>query len=557
MMSEKCVETSTANWRRIAFLLPSIFTIGIIWSHYHLPGITADGVTYLQIARNILYGKGLGWQALWVPPLHSILIAGYSYITGISDLLEATAMVAPLMFLCLVLAVYYLALEIFDLRTALVASFFTALFPHLLFIAFSPEAEITYAFFLTLSLLLFIRTVMRRSTAYSIATGISFALAWMARSEGFIVMVLVFACVVSVQGRLFYRSTICRHCLLSTLFFMLSAAPYLLFLQKHYGNVVISPKSSYVMIWMKSQVYHDNDKGEMGNDELWGLTPDGEKLRWQEPKGVKYLVDFLMSHPKKSLSVYLHNLGMELPGRIPNNSGMERYPQTYPVYFVLGAVASVFMAWGNFAKEKRTVLLSPFLILFILPIFTGGWWKYLIPYLPLVIVMAAKSFSVGTRIFGEKLFPANAARMGSMLLTVTAAVLGARFIFALHPFSLAQTVPLPIAPSTDVSTRYSLNEEARKAGQFGAQRFGPGKNYMASWGKIVYYLNGLWTALPVADDQELLAYARRNRVDYIVLESKGKQSMAEPGPLPGLELEARYRSSSYPYSADFYRVLPQ
>jgi hypothetical protein len=157
-------------------------------------------------------------------------------------------------------------------------------------------------------------------------------------------MVLVFACVVSVQGRLFYRSTICRHCLLSTLFFILSAAPYLLFLQKHYGSVVISPKSSYVMIWMKSQVYHDNDKGEMGNDELWGLTPDGEKLRWQEPKGVKYLVDFLMSHPKKSLSVYLHNLGMELPGRIPNNSGMERYPQTYPVYFVLGAVASVFMA---------------------------------------------------------------------------------------------------------------------------------------------------------------------------------------------------------------------
>lgn len=557
-MPETRFETSAARMRRFAALLPSVLTLVVIWSHYRLPGVTADGVTYLQIARNILLGKGLGWQALWAPPLHSVLMAGTSYLTGVGDLLQVAGIVAPLMFFCLVMAVYYLALEIFDLRTALVASFFTALFPHLLFIAFSPEAEITYAFFLTLSLLLFTRTVTRRSTAYAVATGISFALAWMARSEGVIVMALIFACATALQGRRFYRSTVFKYCLLSTFFFMMTASPYLLFLHKHYGSVVISPKSSYVLIWMKSRIYHDNDKGEMGNDELWGLTPDGQKLRWQEPKGIKDLVDYLMSHPEKSLSVYLHNLGMEVPGRIPNNSGMERYPQTYPIYFALASLLAIFMPWGSFAREKRAALLAPLLILFILPVFTEGWWKYLVPYLPVVIIMAAKGFAAGTGVVADKLCPRDAARVGGLLLTLTAAVIGARFLFALHPFSLASAAPSPIAPSAEISFRQSMAEEARKAGEWGALQLGSGKNYMVFWSKIVYHLNGLWTALPVADYREILEYARVNQVDYIVTELAGEESMAQPeSPPPGLELALSYRSATYPYKVNFYKVLPR
>ena len=547
--------TSSLTIRRFAVLFPSLLALWVIWSNYHLPGVSADGVTYLQIARNILLGKGLGWQALWAPPLHSILIAATSYLTGNVNLLAAAGTVAPLMFFCLVLAVYFLALEIFDLRSALVASFFTALSPHLLFTAFSTEAEITYAFFLTLSLLLFSRTVIRGSRAYAVATGISFALAWMARSEGFLVMACVFACATLVQGRRFYRSSIFRYCLLSTMFFVLTASPYLVFLHGHYGKVIISPKSSYVLIWMKGRIYHDNDKGEMGNEELWGLTPDGTRLRWQEPKGLTDLIDYLMSHPKKSLTVYLHNLGMEVPGRIPNNSGMERYPQPYPVYFALAALLAAFLSWGSFSREKKVALLAPFLMLLVLPVFTEGWWKYLIPYLPLLTILAAKGFSAASSLIAQKLPPPKAARIGALLLTVTSLAIGARFHLALHPFSLGKSAPSPIAPTTDVSNRLNMAEEARKAGQWGARRFGPGKNYMVMWSKIVYYLDGLWTARPIADYNELLAYAQQNGVDYIVVELVGEQSKIEPGQAPGLEHAARYQSSTYPYAVDFYRVL--
>lgn len=541
---------------RLAGLLPASLALLVIWYHYRIPGVSADGVTYLQIARNILMGKGLGWQALWVPPLHSILIAGASLLAGLPDLLNAAGLVSPLMFFGLVMAVYYLALELFDLRSALVAAFFTALFPHLHFIAFSAEAEITYTFLLTLALLFFARSVLRSSRAYAIAAGVTFSLAWMARSEGFLIMAFVFACATALQGRAFHRSKVFRYCLLGTLFFMLVSAPYLLFLHKHYGSWVISPKSSYVLIWMKSRIYHDNDKGEMGNDELWGLTPDGAKLRWQEPKGLTDLAQYLMSHPRHSISVYLHNLGLELPGRIPNNSGMERYPQPYPVYLVLSAMLALFLPWGAFPREKRVILLAPLLILLVLPLFTEGWWKYMIPYLPVVILMAAKGFSGGTAMVAERLSPRRAALWGGGLLSVVAIVIGGRFLFALHPFSL-RAPAAAAAPSADISTRILLAEEARKAGQWGVQQFGPGKNYMASWSKIIYYLEGQWTALPVADLPELLRYARRNEVDYIVVETAGAASAATIAAPEGTELAGVYRSSVSPYAAVFFRLLPR
>lgn len=539
--------------RRLAFLFPIILAALVVWSGYRVPGLTADGVTYLQIARNILMGKGLGWQALWASPFHSILVAGVSALAGIPDLLTASGIVSAGMFFCLVVAVYYLALELFDLRTALVAALLTALSPHLDFIAFSPEAEITFTFLLVLALLFVARAVARGSKLYAGAAGVAFALAWMTRSEGLLAMVFVFAAVTALQGRAFHRSQLFRYSLLGALFFMLTAAPYLLFLHKHYGSFVMSPKASYVMIWMKGKVYHDNDKDETGNDELWGLTADGSRLRWQEPKGIGDLVGYLMSHPRRSASVYLHNLGMELPGRIPNNSGMERYPQLYPLYLALPALLALFLPWGSAAREKKAILAAPLLILLVLPVFTEGWWKYLVPYLPVLVLLAARGLSGGSALLAERVVPGRAATVAGVLLCGIAVAIGARFVHARHPFAL-ETHEAAAGPSSDVSGRALANEEARKAGLYAVTRFGAGKNYMATWGKIVYHLEGEWTALPVAADTDVLNYARRNGVDYVVVELLGPSAAGEV-PVPrGFELAGVYRSLLVKYTAAFYRV---
>ena len=118
------------------------------------------------------------------------------------------------------------------------------------------------------------------------------------------------------------------------------------------------------------------------------------------------------------------------------------------------------------------------------------------------------------------------------------------------------TVAAPAAASADPTDRHQLAVEARKAGQWGALRFGPGKNYMADgWTKMPYYLDGLWTEYPVASYLATLAFARRQGVDYFVVERVGEGSKAQPDYAPGLAHEARYRSDSYPYVVDFYRIL--
>ncbi|MBI1920711.1 MAG: glycosyltransferase family 39 protein [Geobacter sp.] len=546
----------TASPRKRAMVFfPVLIALAVIAGQYQMPGISADGVTYLQIARNILMGKGLGWQALWAPPLHSILIAGVSYVTGIGDLLRVVSIVSPLMFFLLVIAVYYLAISLFDQKTALVASIFTALSPHLLFIAFSPEGEITYTFFLTFSILLFMLTIIRGGYVFAIASGIAFALAWMARSEGFIVMALIFLCVIVAQGRGFYRSAAFKYCLLATLAFMLTASPYLVFLKRHYGAWVISPKSTYVLIWMKSRIYHDNDKGEINNEELWGLTPDGTKLRWQEPSGIGDLAAYLMSHPRKSFSVYLHNLAMEIPGRIPNNSGMERYPQLYPVYFAFAAILALFTSWGKMAAEKRGILLAPLLILLILPVFTEGWWKYLIPYFPIVTILAAMGFVRGGELLAGKVSTDRAKGVGAFLVVLATLLISARFFLAVHPIPFSEQA-LPPPPSAELAARRSLAEEARKAGEWGARRFGPGQNYMAQWSKIIYFLDGFWTAFPVAPLPEVLTYGKAHGVDFMVVELIDEQidDNALAQMVPNTLLAGVYRSEQTPYVAAFYRL---
>jgi 4-amino-4-deoxy-L-arabinose transferase-like glycosyltransferase len=534
---------------RLAPLVPALLSAFMIWRHHTVPAVTMDGVTYLQIARNLLGGKGPGWQALWAAPLHSLLIAAFSRVTGIRDLAAVAGIVSPLMGFGLVLAVYYLAVILCGRRTAFVAAILTALFPHLITISFSTEGEITYTFFLVLALALFSRGVIGGSWLYALLSGIGFALAYLARSEGFLIMLLVLAATALLQGRDLFRSLQLRLILVTVVLFFLTALPYLIFLHQHYGAWVISPKASYVMIWMKSRVYQDNDKGEMGNEELWGLSPSG-KLRWQEPKGLRDLAAYLMSHPAKSVSVYLRNLAEEIPGRIPNNSGMERYPQVFPLYLALAALLAAFVPWGERSAEKKTLLYAPFAIMLLLPVFTNGWWKYLVPYLPLLLVAAARGICALPELCARKYPSWQEGWRPLLLIALPVIVLATRFQWAMR------TAAAPPPVNAEVSGRRSMAAEAKRAGEWGARRFGPGVNYLVPWSRIVYYLDGYWTPMPVAALEDILMFGRRNGAQLLVLEMNADVPDAElTRPIPGLALVDVYRSDTVPYAVAFYRLL--
>jgi 4-amino-4-deoxy-L-arabinose transferase-like glycosyltransferase len=467
-------------------------------------------------------------------------------IFSTSDLLFAVSIVCPLMGVVLVLATYKLAEDLFGWKSALAASTLVALSPHLLSISFTTEPEIMYAAFLVVSLMLFSKAVQRKLITYAGLSGVTFALAYLSRSEGFLIMVFVLGCTVVCQGRLFYRSPISKLCCIVLICFFTVASPYLLFLKKQYGAFVISPKSSYVLLWMKGREAHRQDAL---NPDMWGLTPSG-RLKWQEPRGLSDLAAYLMADPGKNISVYFRNLSNELPGRIPYNSGMEKFPNLIPVYLFLAALASVALNWGSLQKEKKIILLSPLLIFLVLPVFTDGWWKYLVPYQPIFMLLAAQGITGWSSRLGR--FAENRSVLAENLLIVLAiGAITLSYYVALHPRQDQQA-----APSTFNSLRANEAMVSKELGMLASQRFGPGRNYMVKWSKLVYYLDGYWTALPIASFHEIHKYAKAHQVDYVVFQARTAEEMDLINhPLPGFKLVETIASQEYYYKLAFYRPI--
>lgn len=532
--------------RKYLVLVPLILAAIVIAVNYKTPGVSMDATTYLQMARSIQYGMGLGWIATWVPPLYSILIYVVDRIAGLNDLLFASGVVSAFMGLLLPPAIFLLASALFDIRTALTASVLAAFFPHFLVLDFACDPEITYSLLLTISLFLLHQTVERRSLRVAMATGIAFSLAWMTRSEGFLIMAFTLSFLTIFQGIRFYRTFVFKAVLTVTLFFILTSLPYLTFLRQHYGVWNISPKSSYVLAWMKSRIYKDNDKGEIFNDEIWGLNREG-KMRFQEPTGIRDLASYLMSHPSKSLSVYLHNLSLEIPGRIPNNSGSQHLPQVYPIYLVAFALFAAFRRWGEQSAEKKVVILTPFLMLLVLPIFTEGWWKYLLPYAPLLFITGAGGMVMFADLAAKRL------RLGQRL---TGGLLAGIVILLAVYLGYQNRQPSSAPISVFDVERRDASVVTRKAGEWAAQKFGPGKNYMAVWDKSIFFMDGIWTPMPMGSDFQIIDFAIKHKVDFAVFELANmsvtdKDLQAAPH---GFTFVDRYRSPEFDYVLAFYRL---
>lgn len=536
------------GFARYTFLVPALFAAFTTLLWYRLPGLSADGHVYLQIARNILHAKELGWQALWVPPLHSIFIAIAGWFPFVPNLLVATGIVTPVMEVLLAVAVYFLAAQIFNRYVAVAAAMVTSSFPMLIGFGRTTEPEITFTAILIATLALLLATVKRESYPLACLTGVFFALTYLARSEGFLIMVMTLAVLCATERFSLRLLPLHRLCAVILITFFFAASPYLFFLKNHYGTFVISPKSSYVLSWMKSRVYHDNEKGELGNEEIWGLAPDG-KLRWQQPSGIGDLVSYLMSHPGKSLQVYLHNFSLQIPGRIPNPSGGMHYPQIFPVYLALLALTAAFVRWGDHSSRAKAVVFAPFLILLVLPIFTEGWCKYLAPYSPLLFIAACAGLFSTVEWLGAR-FNSNYKRYSTTVFLLLVLALAGYYQ------SLFAEKPAPL--STVNQGRGNAVDEAREAALMARRKFGPNRNYMVAWNKMIYYLDGFWTADPITDHySKSLAYARQNGAEFIVKEYFNERpSDEEIAQTPeGVRVGAVYRSPRFNYTAVFFEVI--
>lgn len=223
-----------------------IVTLGVrlyLLGNYYT--INNDGVLYIEAARHFWEGKWSEGLASFYPPLFPLMIAAVYPLVGDWEL---AGQFWPLILgVLILLPLFALLRRIYGLRVAQVALFFYGVSPYLARLSLHVRSEIPYIFFLLLALYLLQRGMDRGSFPCLLLMGVSSALAYLIRSEGFgliLVGVLFLLYREWVHGRL-ERGLF----QIAVLFFgfVLLAAPYVLYLRRDTGNWLISRKAGLIL----------------------------------------------------------------------------------------------------------------------------------------------------------------------------------------------------------------------------------------------------------------------------------------------------------------------
>lgn len=491
---------------------------------------TYDTVFFIKLAENIYRFGEFGWIAYHEPCFYPLATAALTYVTG--DLFVSAVSISKISTALLPGVVYLFARDLFSGRIGIGAALLVLFFPHLQSIAGAGQSEALYVLLITCSAALLWKSRKQASTPLAVCTGILFAAAYLTRSEGIFTMIFLIVFLIrlgKLEGNL--RAAV-KTTGVVLITFSILCSPYIIYLSNHYGTPTIGTKTSGIYFWVRSKCFNDPDPERAE----WGLSPQGE-LNIISMKSRDLMAYWGRDIPR-STNVYLKNFSEQLPGRIPNDGAIKHYPQIYPLYLAIPLLAGLIVLYHRHGTSCAPTgyLLSGFLLLFIYPLLTGGWWRYLINLLPFFLILATVALDeITVAIFGDK---------RSRIILATALVLTTAY----HIW-IVFWQPVPQTVVSYQQNKSSVSEEIKKAGAWARQIIPENATYMARWTRLPFYLRGRWIALPDADLSEILQYARKNSVGYMLIESNNPATVSELEKLhiPGLGYIGTYQGPSIGY----------
>jgi len=492
---------------------------------------TYDSVFFIKLAEHIFNLKEFGWLGYHEPFFYPLAVAALTAITG--DLFVSAVIISKLSVVLLPAVVFLLGTALFNRRIGISASLLLLFFPHLKAIAGTTQSEAFNVFLVTTSVYLLWQARVLKNYPLAVGAGLLFAMSYLTRSEGlFIFLLTTTALLVGVRSKNDNDRKSRNIILVALITFVLVIAPYISYLSSHYGTLTVGTKTSSIYFWVREKCFHDPDPLKTE----WGLNSQGE-LNMISMKSRDLLAYWAKDIPR-SIGVYLKNFSEQIPGRIHNDGGIKHYPQIYPLYLAIPLLLGLVILFrrGGAAFRPAGFLLSAFLLLFIYPLLTGGWWRYLLNLLPLFLILSAMALDeIATAIFRDN---------KSRLLLVAAVAL----ITVYHLWIVAWQ-PAPQSVVTYQKNKSSASEETKKAGAWARQLIPENAAYMARWTRLPFYLRGKWIPLPDADLGEILQYARKNGVAYMLIESDNPltASELEKSSIPGIGYVGTYRGQSIDY----------
>jgi 4-amino-4-deoxy-L-arabinose transferase-like glycosyltransferase len=431
--------------------------------------VSADGISYIGIAKDFITGRGLA-SATHYPPFYPILIGLASTLFG--DFETAGLAVSVAMGSLIAVPVYLLGNDFFNKRVGLVAAILSLTWPSLRYWSTSVMSQATYITLLLFGIYFLWSGYKKGSTLFSSLAGIFFAGAHLTRSEG--VLVLFAASTVLVLFTVIDRQSprkIIPVCVAIGVF-LLACSPYLIMLHDLTGKWQLTGKSKIAIADALSEylgrpdIKHDPTFQELGYLDLFRVYPDYIRTN------------------------YLKNI-------------KSCWNEMLPAYGWLLAALGFFA--GSTARQtlfERAFLLATFSPLAVIIVFFFIGPEYTQAYLPVLFLFAGN----GIESICLRLGP-NIKKISGYLTIAIIVLYG------------AWTVVKGIPADRTIPYHYS-----KDGGRFDDKQIGlhlnkmlpAGAPIMTRSGRIGFYSQRSFVMPPQADYKEIIEYARKNKIEYLI-----------------------------------------
>ncbi len=441
--------------------------------------IEVDGTYMALLARSVL--KGEAYFRSIIPPFYSYLMVwALPFSSGLE---EAGRWVSVILGTASLPLIYLLGRYFFSHRVGVMAVALAALEPSMLFYSYSVLSESTYLFIFLSALILSFILIKKQFFLLAVGVGLIWGIAFLTRQEGAILLgILMF---VLLGNMVLKKTPILRG---ATLIFFLSvgffsvAFPYIRFIHQTTGEWALSDKS---LLHIRSGIESVSSNDPMQVEKfIFGLTADKESVLSQ-----KILTDPAVKEKYKPKFYELAKM-FAVNAAICLKIGL---PKWLPPLLYLFLGIGLFLTLKEKTLRKKWLWLLPILPCYFVFPFIYYQNRFLFTLIPFCLILAA----YGITLFSTQIFKKEWG------------------VWILFFFIVASFVP---ETATAALKRKGSGELAKQVGFWLQENFPKGGRFMARYPQIPFYGGGDPIAFPYAPLEDILIYARAQKVDALILQ---------------------------------------
>jgi len=483
-----------------------------------------DEPDYLILGRNLFTGQGYtvsGRPELHYAPLFPV-VTGVLY--PLTHNMKLNSDISFVVFgTLLLLPFYWLSRRLFGVRVAVTATVFLCLFPALtasvLFWGTMLEPLYLFVLFAAFAAIWFAWEQQRSSAAplrgivACLAAGGLFGLAYLTKPEAIIYVALMFGLLLlgnALRRSLWNWRTIVG-ILAGLLAFVLVIWPYMAFLYRHTGRIMITGKLGVTYVAGQGAVDHDPG---LYDRALSRLDEAGEEIIWFSPDRFKYSIwDAITANPLGFLRRTWQNMNT-----------LEQFlfaREVFPFYFLVFLAVGWFGSPWNRPRAAKELFLAACVlpVLIFLPFHIE--LRYFAPMLPVLLLWLARGIEAlasWLQQTWENLHSSAkpAARPGPVIpgrgrlglaLSILLLVLISAYLLVLQP----RVVSAGLA---------GMNPSRREAGLWLKANSPADALIMSRDTEVPFYAERRWAATPNEEYERFIAYVRKRGAVYVVVDER-------------------------------------